>query len=28
MYRKDIGSKMKKQIPELQEHGFATDWEW
>ena len=27
-YRTDIGDKMKKAIPELQEHGFAMDWEY
>jgi phosphoribosylamine--glycine ligase len=24
--RTDIGDKMKKQIPQLQEYGYATDW--
>lgn len=27
-YRNDIGEKVKKMIPELQAHGFATAWEY
>ena len=28
MYRDDIGEKLEKQIPELQKHGFATEWKY
>lgn len=28
MYRTDIGDKLKKAIPALQEHGYAEDWVW
>lgn len=27
-YRTDIGNRLKKQLPILQEHGYATEWEW
>ena len=26
MYRDDVGESLEKSIPELQKHGFATDW--
>lgn len=28
MYRDDVGEKLEKEIPELQKHGFATDWNY
>ncbi len=28
MYRTDIGNRLKKQIPILQQHGFATGMAW
>lgn len=28
LYRDDIGEKLKKMIPELQAHEFATEWEY
>ena len=28
MYRTDIGCRLEKQLPELQKHGFATEWEY
>lgn len=28
MYRTDIGHRLEKQLPLLQKHGFATDWEY
>lgn len=27
-YRTDIGNRLKKQLPILQEQGYATAWEW
>ena len=27
-YRTDIGSRLKKALPELQKHGYATDMVW
>jgi phosphoribosylamine--glycine ligase len=27
-YRDDIGERLEKQLPELQELGYATGWEW
>ena len=28
IYRNDIGCRLEEQLPELQEMGFATAWEW
>jgi phosphoribosylamine--glycine ligase len=28
MYRTDIGARVKKALPELQDRGFALDWRW
>jgi phosphoribosylamine--glycine ligase len=28
MYRTDIGSRLEHQLPELQKHGFATEWSY
>jgi phosphoribosylamine-glycine ligase len=28
MYRDDIGEKLKGELPELQSHGYATEWEY
>ena len=28
IYRNDIGCRLEKQLPELQELGYATAWEW
>lgn len=27
-YRTDIGNRLEEQLPILQEHGYATAWEW
>jgi phosphoribosylamine-glycine ligase len=28
VYRIDIGERLEKQLPELQEFGYAVSWEW
>jgi phosphoribosylamine--glycine ligase len=28
MYRTDIGCRIEEQLPELQKHGYCTDWKW
>lgn len=28
IYRTDIGKRLEKQLPELQQLGYATAWEW
>jgi phosphoribosylamine--glycine ligase len=28
MFRSDIGDRLKKQLPKLQQHGFAADMAW
>ena len=28
MWRDDIGEKLKKEIPELQKHGYADEFEY
>ena len=28
MYRTDIGKRLKEQIPELQDLGYAEDWKY
>jgi phosphoribosylamine--glycine ligase len=28
LYRTDIGSRLKKEVPQLQQYGFAKEWTW